>query len=398
MSDAALPARRRLLVVDDDPAICALLADLATSFGYSVDTASVPDDIWRHLGGGHDLVLLDLSLGETDGMRVMRELGERQPGANIVLLTGADVSVLSGARRVAEMSGFHVLGAVSKPAPIAELEALFSSPVLRAAVAEEPDDSLRHRVFEALDHGRFHLLYQPILDIREGAITGAEALLRMSGPGADKVSPEDFVPLIEEAGRTGELLDHIFRVAADDRAAVKSLAALRTVSLNLSVLDLADLALPETAADALGRSAPPDRWVLEITETAEVDQLADALDVLIRLRLKGFLLSMDDFGSGSSTLHRLRDMPFTSVKADRRFMHTDFGDVEHAASMLRAAVDLGAALGMRVVAEGIETAAELQLAREVGCDYAQGYHIGKPVRAEAFGVLVASWSLSPSRG
>jgi EAL domain-containing protein (putative c-di-GMP-specific phosphodiesterase class I)/ActR/RegA family two-component response regulator len=393
--DTAGHGPRRLLVVDDDPAICALLADLASSFGYLVDTASVPSEIDTHLGRGHDLVMLDLSLGETDGMRVMRQLGERQPGANLVLLTGADVSVLSGARRVAEMSGFNVLGAVGKPAPIAELEALFRSPDLRAGVEAEPDDTLEHAVFDALDHGRFHLLYQPILDIREGTITGAEALLRMSG--SDTVSPEVFIPLIEEAGRTGDLLHHVFRVAAADRAAVKALSSLRTVSINLSVLDLADLALPETAAAALGHAAPPDRWVLEITETAEVDRLADALDVLIRLRLKGFMLSMDDFGSGSSTLHRLRDMPFTSVKADRRFMQTDFNDVEHAASMLRAAVDLGAALGMRVVAEGIETAAELQLAREVGCDYAQGYHIGKPVRAEAFGVLVASWSLSPSR-
>ena len=396
MSNAAKPARR-LLIVDDDPAICQLLADLASSFGYQVDIASVPSEIDTHLGRGHDLVMLDLSLGETDGMLVMRQLAERQPGATLVLLTGADVSVLSGARRVAEMSGFHVLGAVGKPAPIAELEALFGSPGLQAAVETTPDDSLRHQVFEALDQGRFHLLYQPMLDIREGTITGAEALLRMSGSATETVSPEDFVPLIEEAGRTGDLLAHVFRVAARDRTAVPALAALRTVALNLSVLDLADLALPETAAEALSAAAPPDRWVLEITETAEVDRLADALDVLIRLRLKGFRLSMDDFGSGSSTLHRLRDMPFTSVKADRRFMHTDYGDVEHAASMLRAAVDLGAALGMRVVAEGIETAAELQLARDVGCDYAQGYHIGKPVRAEAFGVLVASWSLSPSR-
>ena len=133
MRDTAGHGPRRLLVVDDDPAICALLADLASSFGYHVDTASVPSEIDTHLGRGHDLVMLDLSLGETDGMRVMRQLGERQPGANLVLLTGADVSVLSGARRVAEMSGFNVLGAVGKPAPIAELEALFRSPEIGRA-------------------------------------------------------------------------------------------------------------------------------------------------------------------------------------------------------------------------------------------------------------------------
>jgi len=247
-------------------------------------------------------------------------------------------------------------------------------------------------VMHALDDGSFHLLYQPIVDLRHGRVVGAEALVRLDQIGAEKISPERFVPIIETAGRSYDLLKVVLQRAATDRRHVPAVAALDNVSLNLSVLDLAHLDLPERTEEILSAAAPPDRWTLEVTETAEVAKLVDALDVLIRLRLKGFHLAMDDFGSGSSTLHRLRELPFTGLKADRRFVRTDYGDAEHATNMLRAAVDLGAALGLVVTAEGIETHDEYELARTVGCDLAQGYHIGRPVRAEALGILVASWN------
>jgi EAL domain-containing protein (putative c-di-GMP-specific phosphodiesterase class I) len=382
--------RPRLLVVDDDPAIGQLIADVALVFDYATDIATTPEEIDALLGTGHDLVMLDLSLGETDGMRVMRQLTERQPGASLVLLTGADTSVIQGAAKVAELSGFHLVGACGKPASLDELEQLLRPVALPTAI--EQADELETIVLDALDQAAFHLLYQPIVDLHRGSVHGVEALVRLSLPGRDLISPELFVPIIERHGRSIDLLEVVLRHAADDRLAVPALAALDMVSLNLSVLDLGHLDLPERAEAILTRAARPERWTLEITETAEVGKLADALDVLIRLRLKGFFLSMDDFGSGSSTLHRLRELPFTGVKADRRFVRSEMRDDEHTANMLRAAVDLGAALGLKVVAEGVETAAEIAMARTVGCDFAQGYFIGRPVRAEALGVLVASWN------
>ncbi|MFZ4719497.1 MAG: EAL domain-containing protein [Ilumatobacteraceae bacterium] len=384
--------RPRLLVVDDDPAICQLIAAIATRWDYETDIASTPDEIDRLVGGGHDLVMLDLSLGETDGMRVMRDLGERQPGARLVLLTGADTSVLQGAAKVAELSGFRLVGACGKPADIAEIEAVLE-PEPADVQPVDPEDDLAAQVLRALDEGTLYLMYQPMIDLHTGKVCGVEALVRLDVPGLEQVSPERWVPIIEHAGRSIDLLEIVLRTAAHDRATVPALAALPDISLNLSVLDLAHLDLPERAERILCTAASPDRWTLEITETAEVGKLADALDVLIRLRLKGFGLSMDDFGSGTSTLHRLRELPFTGVKADRRFVRTEFNDSDsHAVNMLRAAVDLGRALGLRVVAEGVETADEVELARQVGCDLAQGYHIGRPVRPEALGVLVVTWN------
>ncbi len=389
--------RPRLLIIDDDPAICQLIADIARAFDYLTDIASTPADMARFVGGGHDLVMLDLSLGETDGMRVMRDLADRQPGANLVLLTGADLSVLQGARRVAELSGFNVVGACSKPARIDEIEAVLKPQRSQSLDEEHSEDETTRRAMRALDNGDFYLLYQPIVDLKHGRVVGAEALVRIDDDGGEKLSPEVFVPLIEQAGRTYELLNIVFTRAAQDRRYVPAVSALQSVSLNISVLDLSNLDLPEVADSILGAAAKPDRWTLEITETAEVSKLADALDVLIRLRLKGFHLAMDDFGSGTSTLHRLRELPFTDLKADRRFVRASNPGIEHAANMLKAAVDLGAALSLKVVAEGVETQEEFDLARAVGCDMAQGYYIGRPVRAEALGILVASWNQNAAK-
>ena len=194
--------RPRLLIIDDDPAICQLIADIARSFDYVTDIASTPAQMNALVGGGHDLVMLDLSLGETDGMKVMRDLAERQPGASLVLLTGADLSVLQGARRVAELSGFNVVGACSKPARIDEIEAVLKPQQVTADKSSASRDETTELAMRALDTDAFYLMYQPIVDLKHGRVVGAEALVRIDEVGGEKLSPEVFVPLIEQAGRT----------------------------------------------------------------------------------------------------------------------------------------------------------------------------------------------------
>ena len=209
--------RPRLLIIDDDPAICQLIADIARSFDYVTDIASTPAQMNALVGGGHDLVMLDLSLGETDGMKVMRDLAERQPGASLVLLTGADLSVLQGARRVAELSGFNVVGACSKPARIDEIEAVLKPQQVTADKSSASRDETAELAMRALDTDAFYLMYQPIVDLKHGRVVGAEALVRIDEVGGEKLSPEVFVPLIEQAGRTYDLLQIVFRRAAQDR-------------------------------------------------------------------------------------------------------------------------------------------------------------------------------------
>ena len=390
MTEPALS--HRLLVIDDDEAVAELLGDIAFGHGFQTDVASTVARIDELAGVGHDLVLLDLTLGDTDGLQVMRLLRKRQPGVALILLTGADRTVLSSAQRVAELSGFRVLGACSKPVDIDELGRLFEES--KKAVVKDDTGAIRRLsdvALSALDAGQVHLLYQPKIDLATREITGAEALVRLSVNGFETVSPGAWIPFIEAAGRSRQLLDLVLRRAAADRTQFPALAELSEVSVNLSVLDLDDLELPDHVRSVLSDGAAPQRWTLEITETAETGQLADALDVLTRFRLLGFRLAMDDFGTGTSTFERLRVYPFNELKINRLFVHTDHGGIDHTRAMLRAAVDLGVALELKVVVEGVESATELTLVDEVGCDAVQGYLVSRPVPPEQFGAVQTDW-------
>lgn len=390
MTEVALS--HRLLVIDDDEAVAELLGDIAFGYGFQTDVASTVAQIDELAGVGHDLVLLDLTLGDTDGLQVMRLLRKRQPGVALILLTGADRTVLASAQRVAELSGFRVVGACSKPVDIDELGALFEES--KQAVVKDDTGAIRRLsdvALAALDAGQIHLLYQPKVDLESRRITGAEALVRLSVAGFETVSPGAWIPFIESAGRSRRLLDLVLQRAAEDRQNYPALGELGEVSVNLSVLDLDDLELPDHIKSVLSGGADPQRWTLEITESAETGQLADALDVLTRFRLLGFRLAMDDFGTGTSTFERLRVYPFNELKINRLFVHTDRGGVDHTRAMLRAAVDLGVALELKVVVEGVESAAELTLVDEVGCDAVQGYLVSRPVPPEQFGAAQSDW-------
>jgi hypothetical protein len=382
----------RLLIIDDDPMVAELLADIAMLHNFSVDMAHTNADIERLAGSGHDLVVLDLTLGDTDGLQVMRLMRMRQPGVALILLTGADRTVISSAQRVAELSGFRVIGACSKPVDIDALGALFEAS--KQAVVKDDTGAIRRLsdvALSAVRDGQVHLLYQPKVDLTTRRVTGAEALVRLSVPGFEHVSPGAWVPFVEAAGRSRELLDAVLRCAARDRRDHAALAALAEVSINLSVLDLDDLELPDHIRSVLGDAVAPDRWTLEVTESAETGRLAEALDVLTRFRLLGFRLAMDDFGTGTSTFERLRIYPFNELKINRLFVHTDRGGIDHTRAMLRAAVDLGEALELKVVVEGVESSPELALVDEVGCDAIQGYLVSRPVPPEQFGEVSDQW-------
>lgn len=383
----------RALVIDDDPAVAELLADIAFGHGFEADTATNSAEIERLAGVGHDLVLLDLTLGDTDGLQVMRLLRKRQPGVALVLLTGADRTVLASAQRVAELSGFRVIGACPKPVDIDELGQLFE--ISKQAVIVDDTGAVRRLsdvALQALDSGSIHLLYQPKLDLKTRQITGVEALARLSVPGFENISPGAWVPFVEDAGRNAQLLEIVLRQAADDRAAYPVLANLPDVSLNISVLDLLDLDLPDLVRKVLTVASPASRWTLEVTESADTGHLAEALDVLTRLRLLGFRLAMDDFGTGTSTFERLRVYPFNELKVNRLFVDADRGRLGHARAMLRAAVDLGIALELKVVVEGVESQAEFDIVNEVGCDAVQGYLVGRPTSPDKLAAVVNIWN------
>jgi diguanylate cyclase (GGDEF)-like protein len=240
----------------------------------------------------------------------------------------------------------------------------------------------------ALERDELVMHFQPQLDLATGRIVSAEALVRWAHPERGLLLPGAFLPRVEQAG----LMRRITTRALD-----RALAACRAwrdrglhvpVAVNLSVLNLLDMEIAYEVARLLGRHAlSADHLRLEITEDTLMADPERAGAVLAGLDAMGVDLAIDDFGTGHSSLAYLQRLPVEELKIDRCFV----GDLDHGANaaIVRATIDLGHALGLRVVAEGVEGAGTLAALTGMGCDVAQGFHIGRPVSADALADAVA---------
>lgn len=383
----------RVLVIDDEPAICELIEAVAESAGFSVRTASSPAEIEESIQGLFDLVVLDLSLGELDGIEVMSRLGTTHRGLPVILVSGADETLITTAGRIAEMHRLRVIATFAKP---------FSLDLLRSAmlewthVANERIDPTGPRLRiddEALFDPEFmHLVYQPKVSVSTGDVVGVEALVRWRHPDKGDVSPAAYVALVEDLGRTSELLDAIMTMAAHDRFRYRALASMPDVSLNISVLDLDDDELPRRAQRILTGTSPAESWTFEVTETTPIPDLTPTVAVLTRLRLAGFKLAVDDFGTGTSNYERLLVAPFTELKIDRAMVSRLDASAAEPDAMVRSGVDVGHSLGLQVVAEGVETVEQFTLIRSLGCDAVQGYFVSAPVKPVQIDAALDRWA------
>jgi EAL domain-containing protein (putative c-di-GMP-specific phosphodiesterase class I) len=235
----------------------------------------------------------------------------------------------------------------------------------------------------AVEHGTFELHYQPQLDLRSGQVVAVEALLRWPHPRLGLIPPLKFLPLAEEANLmqplTTLVLDRALAQCAAWRAAGHSL----TVSVNISATNLLDDGFTELVQQLLARhDTPAAAIVIEITETSVIAEFERSQAAIERLRALGITVSIDDFGAGYTSLAHLGRLAVGELKLDGSFI-TGLGDgTNRDIDLVRATIELGHAMGLRVVAEGIEDGATLDLLREFGCDLAQGYFISRPMPAE----------------
>jgi len=393
----ALP---RLLVVDDEQAICDLISDVAEMIGFSVDSASTAEDIDVKLGPGYDVTVLDLALVGSDGIAAMRTLASRAPGARVVLASGASERIITSASRVAQLYGLQVLGTVPKPLGLAALRTLLKD--CRDAVVR-PSTGQRRRpdvnsIINDLAPCQLHVLYQPIANVSDGSIRAAEALVRWRHPEHGLIPPSEFVPALERLGRTYDLLVHVAEQVTQDRLSVPGVADLDDIAINVSALDLNVPETPDMLVSVLGKAAPPSAWSLEITETVADGVAVTALDVMTRLGLAKFKLAIDDYGTGSSTLERLRWYPFTTLKIDRSYVSANPMQQLNDWIIVENAVSLGHQLGLSVVAEGVETSLVLERLRSLGVDRVQGFLVSEPVPALELSSRNLRWSTTRRTG
>ncbi len=244
----------------------------------------------------------------------------------------------------------------------------------------------------ALLAGDVRTEYQPKVALASGALIGVEALSRWTDTALGAIAPETFIPLAESCGLIGRLTEGVLR---DSLAAVVRLRRRHpdaTVAVNVSPALLDDPALPDAIAAALAAAGlPAEALVVEITEGQPFADPDRAAAVLSTLRQRGVGCAMDDFGTGYATLPALLRLPFTELKIDRSFV-SRMADLPEALKLMRATIGLGHALGLRVVAEGVETVEVADLLRSAGCDAGQGFLFGPAMAVER---VLQQW---PGRG
>jgi diguanylate cyclase (GGDEF)-like protein len=245
---------------------------------------------------------------------------------------------------------------------------------------------------EAIETSQLVLHYQPVLHLPTGEVTGMEALVRWRHPERGMVAPADFVPLAEQHELIAPLTRWVLGEATRQTAAWRAQGLPLVTAVNVSAAHLAGGTLVADVSAALaGAGLAPDQLLVELTESTVAQDAERAAAQFARLRVLGVEVSIDDFGSGYSSLGSLVDIPAGMLKIDRSLVAGADDTRSRAAAAIAAVVALGRSCGMRSLAEGVETGAQLALAGELGCTFAQGYHIARPMPAEEVPGWVAGW-------
>jgi EAL domain-containing protein (putative c-di-GMP-specific phosphodiesterase class I) len=246
-------------------------------------------------------------------------------------------------------------------------------------------------VHEAARQHQWLLHYQPKVDLTTGALTGVEALVRWNHPQHGIVYPDSFIGVAEECGAIGALTDWVLGEAAGQLARWLTEGLQLQVAVNVSMDNLGAAGFAQRASRiARDAGVSPVDMTLEVTESRAMSPSPAPLECLVRLRLLRFKLSIDDFGTGHSSLAQLRDVPFTELKIDRGFVHGARSD-QNIRPILEGSIGIAKRLGLISVAEGIETAEDLEFLREIECDVGQGYFIARPMEVASLPAWIREW-------
>lgn len=347
-----------------------------------------------------EVVILDLEMPGLDGVQVLYEMASLGLAPPVVVASGQGTKLLNVVEGMAKSLGLRLLGVLQKPLSHEQLRAgleRFSVLPMPVRPGERWTAELKlteQEVSRALREREFVAYFQPKVQLADGSLKGVEALVRWQHPVHGLLAPGHFIGLIEGGRHMSELTLQMLDMSLRHCRAWHAAGLPLSFSLNLSACSLADAQLADAIIKRVAVSGiAPQQIILEITESAIMTDLGTTLSTLARLRLKGFGLSVDDYGTGFSGLLQLSRVPCTELKVDRAFVN-GASQSRHLRILLESALDIATKLGLDIVAEGVETQQDWMLLRDLGCGEVQGYFVAKPMPGDT---LLAWWRSNEAR-
>jgi len=393
-------AQLHFLVAEGDQVQRHALADILVHLGVGRITQA-PDGhtALRHFSAGItpavDIAIIDLALPGMDALELIRRLSEAKSRVGVVVVGAQSNAVLFSVETMAAAYGINMLGAIGKPVIGSRLEAIITDYLQPAEARLQASGQAPHISFAEVGQGlqmrEFDPYFQPKIELETGQVKGLEMFARWRHPLYGVLGPASFMPALEDNRRIDFL---------DWSMIEKSVAACRTLhdqgipisfSINVDQGTLAHPQFMEQIAACLDRHRiMADYITFEMTESAVLTTDPHFLERLLRLRMKGFGLAIDDYGTGRSNLQLLARIPFSELKIDRSFV--DGASKKQAiGTVLRSCLGLARNLDRRSVAVGVETKQDWDFLQGLGCTYAQGYYIAKPMPVEEFPAWLADW-------
>lgn len=375
------------LIIDDDLDVQLLGKMLLSQHGYDVETAGCLGELARQPSLlNAELILLDLNLGNFTGLDILDYLYDLRLNASILLISSCSKETAAYAIDAGKAKGLRMLGFLPKSNLLTGLKA-FLEPLKKTQKAPTQEE-----LACAISKKQLFLEYQPKKELQRGQIIGVEALVRWQDPERGVLYPDSFISLAEQNDLLVPLTWHVLELALTQQAKWQAQGLSLNVAINIPAAFIKAKGMLE-AFDQLTQqsSASLSNITLEITESVGIECLSYACHVLKTLRHRGCQLALDDFGTGYSSLTQLHRLPFCELKIDRSFVSYIDKDKD-ALAITASIIDLGKRLGLKVVAEGIETAAQLALLVEAGCTVGQGYFIARPLKALDFDVWLSEHS------
>ncbi len=346
-------------------------------------------------GAPFELIISDLGLPNMDGVEFIRHLANNNVNSGIIIISSMDKKIIDTVELVAKTHALNILGSIEKPLKPAAIKDLLTNMSCTITPKQKSDSySLDATDLQnAIEQMHIESFFQPKFHFSNKSVAGMEALARWRDPDLGFISPNVFIPLAENNGLISLLTERILECAISGASPLIAANLVPSVSINVSVDLLDSLSFPDYVYNMTRKyGLEPKAVVLEVTESRGISDLAKALDSLVRLRMKGFRLSLDDYGTGSSTLEQLSRIPFSELKIDQSFV-TGTWEKSEQRIILESTVTMGRNLGLSIVAEGIETTEDWNYISSLGCDEGQGFLMCRPLPVSDLAPFLAgsSW-------